>query len=1006
VPNALKSRSFRALAVVAALLGLYAVAGFWLAPKFVRSLLVENIQAGLGITPSIGDIRLNPFLLQVEVADFSLPDAAGAKLVGFQRLFIDFSPASLWRGALVFKAVAIDAPFANAVVAADGALNLLRLRPKPGRDSHPAAGPPLAVHVGDFTVSRGALSYEDLSRPSHFATRLEPIDIDLRDFSTASEGRSTIPKEPGDQRSADPARDDSGRFTFTGTSKLGERIEWHGRLGVQPVRSDGELRIDGLEAQTIWEYLADRLGFRVDSGIIDVAASYRFVLEDSIELKVDVAKFSLSDLGIRPRGGESVEDWIKVPSLMVTGASVDLASRVAHVDSVALTGLKLTAWLNPDKSLNLSELAGPPDAAASSAPAMAAHAPPWRFDVHDFSLEAAHIHAEDRSVQPAATFIVAPLSFRVTGASQDLAKPVNIAFDASIDGAGRVKVGGDLTPQPLSANLAVTLAALDLKALQPYLQQYTSMTLLGGRLSADARIRVGSSKPAVRVDGNLHVERLHTVDNALRADFVSWDRLDVSGIRYTHGPDRLDIDSIVARKPYARVIIEADDSMNVKRVLTAPGATAASAGVTGAAPVGRHPRTGRAAKAGPAAANAAPSLPLAIHRIVVHGGEANFSDLSVQPNFTAGIQALEGSVTGLSSAPDSRARIDLHGQVDAFAPVLISGEANVLSRTLYTDVAMSFRNMELTMFNPYSGKFAGYDIAKGKLTTEFHYKVAGRTLDARHHVIVEQLEFGDRTESKDAVSLPVKLAVSLLKDRNGVIDLELPVTGSLDDPEFRLAPLIGKVLMNLLVKAVTAPFALLGSLFGGGPDLQFIDFGPGASALDAPASERLKAVAKVLVERPQLRIEVPIAAVPDIDRQALVEAKFNAEVRDPALRAGKSAAAGLPDFDQLDPRAQLQLLTALYRKVFGAAPIFPDAGAPGTPKDQLVADRVAYLEKTLRQHIVVDDADLRKLAEQRASMVQQSLLTGTEIDPARVYLVVNDKARAQDGRARLELVLQ
>ena len=151
---------------------------------------------------------------------------------------------------------------------------------------------------------------------------------------------------------------------------------------------------------------------------------------------------------------------------------------------------------------------------------------------------------------------------------------------------------------------------------------------------------------------------------------------------------------------------------------------------------------------------------------------------------------------GLSSKSNSRATVDLHGQVDAFSPVSVSGEVNVLSAALYTDLKMNFRNIELSIFNPYSGKFAGYNITKGKLTTELHYKVDGRKLDAQHHIVIDQLEFGDKTASKDAVSLPVKLAVALLRDRNGVIDLNLPVAGSLDDPTFRLAPIIWKVLVN------------------------------------------------------------------------------------------------------------------------------------------------------------------------------------------------------------------
>jgi hypothetical protein len=197
--------------------------------------------------------------------------------------------------------------------------------------------------------------------------------------------------------------------------------------------------------------------------------------------------------------------------------------------------------------------------------------------------------------------------------------------------------------------------------------------------------------------------------------------------------------------------------------------------------------------------------------------------------------------------------VDLRGEVDQFSPVSINGEVNVLSAALYTDLTMSFHNIELSIFNPYSGRFAGYDIAKGKLTTDMHYKVVDRKLDAQHHIVIDQLEFGEKTASKEAVSLPVKLAVALLKDRNGVIDLPLPITGSLDDPKFRLAPIIWKVLVNLLEKAVTAPFALLGSLFGSGPELQFIDFQPGSNELSTAESDKVKALVKALDQRPRCK---------------------------------------------------------------------------------------------------------------------------------------------------------
>ncbi|HXP63878.1 MAG TPA: DUF748 domain-containing protein [Steroidobacteraceae bacterium] len=400
---------------------------------------------------------------------------------------------------------------------------------------------------------------------------------------------------------------------------------------------------------------------------------------------------------------------------------------------------------------------------------------------------------------------------------------------------------------------------------------------------------------------------------------------------------------------------------------------------------------------------------MSIKKITLQASEADFADLSVKPNFATGIQKLEGSVVGLSSKENSRAKIDLHGSVDAFAPVSITGEVNVFSTVLYTDIAMSFKNIELSTFNPYSGKFAGYNISKGKLTTELHYKVEGRKLDAQHHIVVDQLEFGEKTESKDAVSLPVKLAVALLKDRDGVIDLTLPVTGSLDDPKFRLAPIIWKVFVNILEKAVTAPFALLGSLFGGGPDLQFVDFQPGAAELDPAAVAKAQSMVKALDARPQLKIEIPIAVVNDLDKPSLVETKFQAQIQE--MRSGgggrkKSGAAADAPFEQLEPGAQLEVLTKVYVKDVGADPKYPDSVDAIKTKPEKVAAKKEFLSQEIRGHITVDESDLTALGQSRATNLQQALLTGTQLDPARVFLVANDKAKNQDGRVRLELSLR
>lgn len=1018
----LKTKTVRISVVVALLLGVYAIAGFWLAPKLLRSNIMKEIPKILpGVTPAVGEIRVNPFLFQVEIKDFSLTGANDIKLVGFGRLFVDFEVSSIWHRAYTFGHIDIGSPFVNAVIFKDGSLNLSQLSPKPTEKPKPVpknAEPIPALRIGSFKVTQGFLSFYDRRRQSDFATRLEPINFELQNFSTGVTG---------------------GRFTFAGASKLGERIEWHGHLSVQPIESDGEFQIAGLQAHTIWEYLEDRLSFLVNSGKIDLNATYQFSLKDDVDLKVDVSKVALTDLAVRPK--DSDIDWITVPELILSGTTLDLKRRQAHSDSLSLAGVKLVTWLEPDGSFNLLKLAAtpvpsvpvpaaspPPSPPTLSAPAGAgaAPAPAWAFDLREFTLHDASVSAEDRRTKPAAKVLLTPLSIKVIGANLDLAKALTVQLDSKINDAGSLSVAGVVTPQPLDANLTLKLDGVELAAIQPYIAQYTSMTLLAGALSGDAKVHYGPKQPALQFGGNISVANLHTVDNALHEDFINWERLDIQGLNFQHDPDRLDIDQVTARKLYARVIIESDESTNVKRVLTGPGATVVSpSGNTGPpiaataapAPAAPLPRTGKksapakgaaAAATSASAPNAAPSMPMSIKRIVLKAGQANFADLSVMPNFATGIQNLEGTVLGLSSKTNSRAKVDIRGSVDAFAPVSISGEVNVLSAALYTDLTMSFKNIELSTFNPYSGKFAGYNISKGKLTTELHYKVDGRKLDAQHHIIVEQLEFGDKTESKDAVSLPVKLAVALLKDRDGVIDLNLPVTGSLDDPQFKLAPIIWKLFVHILEKAVTAPFALLGSLFGGGPDLQFVDFQPGAAELDPGATEKARTMVKALDARPQLKIEIPIAVVNELDRPQLVEEKFQAQIHEiQAATAGRKKSPGpTVGFEQLDATAQLDLLTQLYTKNFGAEPKFPESIAAIKAKPEIAAAKIEFLSRELHQHIAISDSDLTALGQQRAMNLQQALLTGTQLDPERVFLVANDKAKNHDGRVRLELSLR
>ncbi|HUI62695.1 MAG TPA: DUF748 domain-containing protein, partial [Steroidobacteraceae bacterium] len=800
---------------------------------------------------------------------------------------------------------------------------------------------------------------------SAFRTEIKPITFQLDHFSTV--GR------------------DGGTYELSGTSEAGEHFSWAGSVSPLPLASRGRFEVENLQAQTLWSYIRDSVQFELPAGTISLHGDYDFTTATTpIGLAVGVQDVTVADLAIRPKG--TTENYVKLARLEVRDTHADVDKRTVTIGSVHLSGGDVRAWVQTGGKVNLLELAGPtpsatasagPDSSASpntavtpaSAPTQipaagasaSASAPPsgsepgsqsasgsnnasWTVSVPEISLDGWKISAEDRQVSPAATLLLEDLNVHVTGFSTARSTPLAVALDTKLNHTGKLDVKADLSPDYSAVKAQAQLDALDLTALQPYIAQRTSMTLLSGALST----KLAAERAAdghLTVHGDAGVAKLKTVDNALKQDFIKFERLQASGIDYNSAPASLHIHSIDAHGPYARVIVESDRSVNVAKILRAPGtpepaptpddasdqaatgsstaaatatataSAAATAPSPGAAPSGAPAASGEGAASpstesdgGSHAATArndtsssgskpknrrgarghagkgavapqpdagAPALAIAIDAIHIYNGSANYADYWIQPNFAVGIQALGGSILGLSSNPSARAKVELQGKVDRYAPVHIWGEINPLAATAYTDIKMSFKGVDMTSVTPYSGHFAGYKIEKGKLSVDIGYKIDHRKLEAQHRVVIDQLELGERVESPDAIKLPLKIAIALLKDRNGVIDLDLPVTGSLDDPKFKLGPLIWKAVLGLLTKIATAPFALIGHLFGGGEQMNFIEFAPGSAELDPAQQQKLQALVKALQEKTQLQLDVPVTYAADLDRPGLAAARLN-----------------------------------------------------------------------------------------------------------------------------------
>ena len=1038
------------------LLCAYAAFGFWGVPRLLRSNLEGFVSSHYHRHLGVGDIRFNPFTLTLEVRSLSFPDADGQPMLGFNRLFVNVGTVSIWRRAPSFQEITLDGPFARVLIHPDGTLNLADLSkafppgPKPTEPTKPAR-----LFIDRLSVHSGRTVFEDHSKPDPFTAELQPISFELRDFSTTGKTGNA--------------------YSLAGASEAGERFRWDGTLEVTPVSSKGHFEVDNLLAHTLWSYARDSLGFEIPSGMIALAGDYAFTTAGApIGLTVDVHNLTVTNLGLRARGKDA--DYVDLARIEVSDTRLDLEKKSVQVGKVKLAGGDVRAWRDAHGAINLMELAakptgagastaraapqgagapptsasdGPAAGVAGAATAPAAAAPPaWSVSVPDIAIEGFKISAEDRQVSPTVAVNLDPLNIHVAGFTTAPNAKFDVDADTSINKTGKLHAKASISPDSGAVSAQTKLEGFDLTLLQPYIAQQTSMTLLSGQFGTSLAIE-RAANGGLSVTGDTEVAKLRTIDNALQKDFIKWDLVRASGIDFNLKPVKLKIARVDARGAYARVIIAQNQKLNVTEVLTAPGAqppadipagapapaaaTAAAAAAPEAAPahVSRAKGKGKAAKSkasAPTPAAAEPGMPLSIGLVSISDSSAHFADFSIQPNYAVAIQSLNGSIAGMSSDPKSRAKLKLEGKVDRYAPVNIDGEINLLAATAYTNIKMSFKGVDMSSVTPYSGHFAGYKIEKGKLTADLSYLVEDRKLTADHHIVIDQLQLGDKVESPDAMHLPLKLAVALLKDRNGVIDLGLPVTGSLDDPQFKIGPLIWKVVVGLLTKAVTAPFALLGRLFGGGEEMNLVDFKPGSAALEDAGHQRMESLIKAMKERPQLELDVPMGYSAELDKPALAQKELQDKLvtlKQKETTGKKQPAGGTNPIDAsvlADPAEHYRLLAAEYRAELGKEAALPDSAvaveearkkkAPPPAFDPAIAD----LQGALIARTEVSDSALDELGKRRAHSIQEALLGGGEIEASRVFLLDKspkaDDAKGADGKpppkdvVRLELSLK
>jgi hypothetical protein len=940
-----RRRLLRGAAIAGALLLAYVAFGFLAAPAILRGLLVKKASEALRRDVAIAKVRVNPLALSVTIEGLAVKHADGAPFIGWESLYARLAPLRLFAGDVGLAELRLVRPSVDVALAADGSLSfqdLLASESKPAAQEPPGkAGGGLGVSIGHLAVEQARVRFRDASHRPAFDTTLGPLTIQLDSFRTHG-GRDSP-------------------YSFTGTTDAGETFRWTGTVRTQPFRSAGTLAFERIALPRYAPYIQDVAPVELHQGRLDFETHYTLEWGPARgALEISDGSLTVDELAVGPRG--AAEPPVSLPRIEVRGIEADVLARVAKVARVAVRGGAVRVLRLADGTLELSRMMPPP-----SPPSQ------WKWSVGSVAVSGMSLRLEDRAAPRPVVLSLSGVELSVDRLRKESDAVSPIALSLAWNERGRISVQGEIQPLGSKGTLAVDATDLDLVPLAPYLEPYTAARLAGGRAGAKVKLAFDASGAASRwsVAGDVRLDALALAENGNDA-LLRWSALELTGIDAASQPPRASVRLVRLVEPSLKAYVWEDGTTTMARVSRTPAPTAKPAAASG------------------------PAWRMTIGAVQVVRGKAVVVDRSVQPPAVLSVTRADGTVTSLSSDQKVRSTVDVRLEVEGASPVRVTGTLNPLQKEAYTDLTVASQGVDLSPLDSYSGKYLGYGIRKGKLDLDLRYKIRDRNLAATNVVKVNQFTLGDSTGSPDATKIPVRLALALLQDKDGVILLDVPVEGNLDDPEFHLGKVIWRTVLNVLVKVATSPFRALAALAGGGDaDLSMVEFAPGTAEPLPAAQEHLAMLARSLAQRPAVALELEGSADAERDGPALRQAALERSLRR-AKAATLQPRPASEDAVTLAPDERARLVRAAYEAAFPASKAGPSKGsapAAAAPSLEEMEARLAVAAE------VPPDAYLT-LAADRAQRAREALIA-SGLDQNRLFLTQGSERAEKEKGARV-----
>jgi hypothetical protein len=709
--------------------------------------------------------------------------------------------------------------------------------------------------------------------------------------------------------------------------------------------------------------------------------------------------FSINDLLVSYVEDSISRDLFSINDFSIDNTTVNGAAHEAAIGKTAMSGGKLNVFRLKNGIINLAALA-PEKTAGSDETERAPEvdSAQWLARLDDLVLQNFTIQADDLVDLGTGNISLEDISLQIQQLSNAANQQADARLNFKINQSGMIGAAGKIGIVPLQAEIDFTSEDIEIKWFQSFISQMANVVIPDGNVATKGHLSLQKEeeKPfKAQLKTDVNITDFKAIGSSENRDLVTFKKLALQGLTLDADPFSVNLKSISVKDPLANIIISEEGALNFSRIAKTPSSA------------GEEPEKREEKKEGEA-------LPFEVDQLIVENGKVAIHDRSISPNFNTTLTAINSKVTGLSSDKTKQPAFKLNAMVNNHTPLKIDGEINPLATKLFLDMRMILTDMDLGVFTPYAGKYAGYAIQKGKMTLDLDYAINENQLNAANKVFLDQFDFGKEVQSEDAVNAPVTLAVALLKDPSGRISLDLPIAGNLEDPEFSIGGVIVEMIMNLLVKAATAPFSLLGAMFGGAEDLNILNFEAGTATLPDEEMAKVQTLITALTQRPALNLDIGGYANVEMDTRALKRARLERQLKSEKLKERIAQGSPITTVEdiQLTDEEYSEYLQAAFAAIAKNSAESEATSTQPNLKDSDTAKNSGKTENSsapptqeemilaLMEKISITNDDLRDLAQQRAMAVKDLLIVEGGIDAARVHTTAPDTLEPQEESLR------